>query len=240
VLAADATGAWFVGASEKPLLTHLFAGARAKREYPLDVAPSGVAVGYDAVWVVGRGAHAYQLLRIDPATGRVTARATFPASSSIDSVAVGFGYVWVVGSADATLYRIAPRTAKPSGHVVVGNPPATRPQLTNHGDDFVNVAYTTRWGSGASVDPSSLSFFDNACSCQPDWGENTSAFGSWWFDDWPTGSVYRQWALHGPTRHIAVTENLPVGRGPCLTSIAIGAGSVWVTVAPSTNYTCTR
>ena len=90
------------------------------------------------------------------------------------------------------------------------------------------------------MDPSSLSFYDNACSCQPNWGENASGFGSWWFDDWPTGSVYRQWAADGDTRQIAVTENVPVGRGPCLTSMAIGAGSFWVTVAPSVNYTCIR
>ena len=239
-LAADSTGAWFVSASGKPLLTHLLAGRRENREYPLAIAPSGVAVGDSAVWVVGRGARGYQLLRIDPASGRVTARTTFPASSPIDSVAAGFGFVWVVGSADATLYRINTRTANRAGKVVVGNPPATRPQLTYYGRNLVNVGYTTKWGSGASVDPSSLTFFDNPCSCQMYWGENASGFGSWWFDDWPTGSVYRQWSLNGPTRRIAVAENLPVGRGPCLTSMAIGARSVWVTVAPSDNYTCIR
>jgi hypothetical protein len=239
-LAADATGAWFVSASGKPLLTHLLAGRRRTHQYALDLTPSGVAVGYGAVWVVGRGAHDYQLLRIDPGTGRVTARRTFPDSSPVDSVAVAFGSVWAVGSADATLYRINPRTAEPSGHVVVGNPPAGRPQPTNHGEDWVNVPYTTVAGSMASVYPASLTYFENECSCQPDSGENTSAFGSDWFDDWPTGSVYRMWAVNGPTRRIAVAANLPVGGGPCLTSMAIGAGSAWVTVAPSSGYTCAR
>ena len=242
VLAADASGAWFISGDlhGKALLTHLPAGARGKREYPLAHTPTGVAVGKAAVWVVGRGANDYQVLRIDPATGRVTARTRFVASSGIDSIAVGFGRVWVVGSADATLYRIDPRTARRAGHVVLGHPPATRPQLTSYGGDLVNVGYTTRWGSAASVDPSSLTFYDNGCSCQPDWGENASSFGSWWFDDWPTGSVYRQWSANGSTIPIAVTENRPVGRGPCLTSMAIGAGSFWVTVAPSVNYTCIR
>ena len=242
VLAADASGAWFISGDlhGKALLTHLPAGARGKREYPLAHTPTGVAVGKAAVWVVGRGANDYQVLRIDPSTGRVTARTRFAASSAIDSIAVGFGRVWVVGSADATLYRIDPRTARRAGHVVLGNPPATRPQLTSYGGDLVNVAYTTKWGSGASVDPSSLTFYDNAGGSQPDWGENASSFGSWWFDDWPTGSVYRQWSANGPTLPIAVTENRPVGRGPCLTSMAIGAGSFWVTVAPSVNYTCIR
>ena len=242
VLAADASGAWFISGDlhGQALLTHLLAGAGGKREYRLDHTPSGVAVGKGAVWVVGRGTHDYQLLRIDPTTARVTARTRFPASSPIDSIAVGHGFVWIVGSADATLYRINPRTAKQAGHVVLGHPPATRPQLTSYGGNLVNVGYTTTWGSGASVDPSSLTFYDNACSCQQNWGENASAFGSWWFDDWPTGSVYRQWSPNGDTRQIAVTENVPVGRGPCLTSMAIGGGSFWVTVAPSVNYTCIR
>jgi len=209
--------------------------------YPLDVAPSAVAVGYGAVWVVGRGAHDYRLLRIDKATGRETARTRFAASTPIDSVATGFGFVWVVGSADATLYRIDPRTATRSGHVVVGHPPAARRQLTSWGPPLVNVPYTTKAGSSASVDPSTLSFFDNACGfCEPDWGEVTSAFGSWWWGDWPTGSVYRQWYWSGPTRLSAVTENEPTGGGPCLTSIAIGAQSAWVTVAPPAGFTCIR
>jgi hypothetical protein len=243
VLAAGASGAWFISGDlyGKALLTHLLAGARGKREYHLDHTPTGVAVGEDAVWVVGRGAHDYQVLRIAPATGRVTARTRFSESRPIDSIAVGFGDVWVVGSADATLYLINPRrTAKPSGQVVVGNPPAGRPQLTSYGGNLVNVPYTTKWGSVASVSPSSLTFYDNGCSCQPDWGENASGFGSWWWDDWPTGSVYRQWAPNGATRRIAVLANLPLGRGPCLTSMTIGADSFWVTVAPSMNYTCSR
>ena len=242
VLAADASGAWFISGDlhGKALLTHLPAGARGKREYPLSHTPTGVAVGKAAVWVVGRGANDYRVLRIDPGTGRVTARTRFAASSAIDSIAVGFGRVWVVGSADATLYRIDPRTARRGGQVVLGNPPATRPQLTSYGENLVNVAYTTKHGSGASVDPASLTFYDNAGGSQPGWGENASAFGSWWFDDWPTGSVYRQWSMNGPTLPIAVTENRPIGRGPCLTSMAIGAGSFWVTVAPSVNYTCIR
>jgi hypothetical protein len=52
--------------------------------------------------------------------------------------------------------------------------------------------------------------------------------------------VYRQWSRNGDTRRIAIVADLPVGRGPCLTSMAIGAGSFWVTVAPSVNYTCIR
>ena len=200
VLAADATGAWFVSASGRPLLTHLFAGARAKREYPLDVTPSGVAVGYDAVWVVGRGAHAYQLLRIDPATGRVTARATSqrPRRSILSLSALapyGSSGRPTQPSTGSPARRQTVRTRgdrKSAGHAAAADELRGRPRQRRVHDQM---------GVGRqSVDPSSLSFFDNAGGSQPDWGENTSAFGSWWFDDWPTGSVYRQWAMNGPTR----------------------------------------
>ena len=70
VLAADASGAWFVNgilgiAGARPVLTMVLPGGRGKREYRLDVTPTGVAVGEGAVWVVGRGAHDYQVLRIE-------------------------------------------------------------------------------------------------------------------------------------------------------------------------------
>ena len=99
VLAADASGAWFISGDSRQGSAHASLG-RCTREarVPAHLTPTGVAVGKAAVWVVGRGAHDYQVLRIDPATGRVTARTSFPASSAIDSIAVGFGAVWVVGS----------------------------------------------------------------------------------------------------------------------------------------------
>ena len=82
VLAADTAGAWLVGvdARGRSYLTRVFSGPRGKREYRLQDEPRAVAVGYGAVWVVVRGARDNQLLRIDPATGKVTKRTRFPAS----------------------------------------------------------------------------------------------------------------------------------------------------------------
>src|SRR5262249_46611483 len=69
VLAADASGAWFVSGGEfaRARLTHIVAGGGRKREYPLDLTPTGVAVGRRAVWVVGHRGREYRLVRIDPA-----------------------------------------------------------------------------------------------------------------------------------------------------------------------------
>ena len=61
-------------------LTRVFSGIRGKREYRLEDEPRAVAVGYGAVWVVVHGARDNQVLRIDPATGKVTKRTHFPSS----------------------------------------------------------------------------------------------------------------------------------------------------------------
>ena len=56
VLAADASGAWFVGggtAGSRAVLVHVAVGQLRERKYPLHVTPTGVAVSGTAVWVVG-------------------------------------------------------------------------------------------------------------------------------------------------------------------------------------------
>ena len=79
----------------RPYLTRVFSGFRGKREYRLPGKPRAIAVGYGAVWVVVHGAVDNQLLRIDPATGRVTTADAFPRSSPIDGLAAGLGSVWL-------------------------------------------------------------------------------------------------------------------------------------------------
>jgi YVTN family beta-propeller protein len=163
VLAADASGAWFVSGGHgggQPLLTRIPVHGR-KREYRLDVRPTGVAVGDRAVWVVGRAKHDYQVLRIDPANGRVDARTRFRTSTPVDSIAFGYGAVWVVGSANATLYRIDARTARRDGRLVVGTSRAGRPEIMRRGAD-IWVREIGRPGSNGTtirVDPSALSIY---------------------------------------------------------------------------------
>jgi hypothetical protein len=269
VLAADAYGAWYISGDlhagttvsdepdptvsgnavvtkRRPQLTHLLGGTHRTLEYPLELTPTGVAVGERAVWVVGHAAHDYQVLRINPANRHVR-RIHF--ATPIESIAVAFGYVYVVDSRHATLYQINARTSKPARKAVLGNAPASRPELLSEDghaygvEDVVVVAYTTAGGSVAWVGGLGLAFIGEIpCGCRPGSGDELTAFGSDWRDDWPTGTVdhERSFSDSGPSHPIAVTATPPVDGGPCLTSMAAGAGSVWLTVGPpdSSYYAC--
>ncbi len=242
VLAADASGAWFVtggfdGDQDHSLLTRIPVTGR-KREYRLDVTPTGVAVGKGAVWVVGRGAHDYQVLRIEGSTGRIEARTRFPASNPIDSIGMGYGAVWVVGSADATLYRIDARTAKRDGQVVLGTSRASRPEMMPRGHD-IWIRQDGSPGTTTRIDPSSPTILEQDPCCSPAWGEDRGQLGALWWYTWQTGSLFRQEYANGPRRTIHVTSSQPDAGGPCLTSITVGSGSLWLTASQSPdNYTC--
>jgi serine/threonine-protein kinase len=237
VLAADASGAWFVngGSYDQPRLTHIPAGGGRNRVYPLDLTPTGVAVGGDAVWVVGHRGPEHQVLRIDPATGRVTATTRFPARARVDSIAFGFGRVWVISSQTATAYRIDPRSARRSAAVVAGTSTrATRPEIDRYRHD-VEFHLTAHGGSDWSIDPSTLTLTYGGSYAPADWGEYNGDFGALWWYDWPSGAVNRQEAPNVPPRTIHVTASQPEAGGPCLTSIAAGSGSIWVTAAAGTS-----
>jgi serine/threonine protein kinase len=237
VLAADASGAWFVdggSGGDPPLLTRIPADGR-KQEYRLDLKPTGVAVGAGAVWVVGRAGHEYQVLRIDPASGRVDARTRFAISMPVDSIAFGYGAVWAVGSDNATLYRIDAHTAKRNGRLVVGTSGAGRPEIMPRGGDIWirNSGNPGSNGAGTRIDPSTLSIVGNDPCCLPDSGEDRGELGALWWYTWQTGSLFRQQYARGPIRIIRITKTPPDANGPCLTSIATGSASLWLTAAPS-------
>lgn len=236
VLAADVSGAWFVngGVYDEPRLTHVLAGGGRKRAYRLDLTPTGVATGSGDVWVVGHHERDYQVLRIDPSTGRVTARTRFPARSRVDSIAFGYGAVWVMSSSTATAYRIDPRSARRTGSVVVGSSHATRPQIMPRGHE-IWLRLTEGGGTDASIDPSTLTSSLIGSFGPPDWGEYRGDLGALWWYDWPTGTVDRQEVANGPIRTIHVTESQPQAGGSCLTSMTIGSGSLWVTAAAGTS-----
>ena len=236
VLAARTGEAWVIGRgpSRRSLLTRIRSGG-ARREFPLDRSPRAVAVGFDAVWVVARGRLDNQVLRIDPETGAVTARTRFPVGAPIDSIMTAFGAVWVVSSTKGTLYRIDPRTAVITGKVALGAR-ATRP-LAIAGTVWVGLAY--HGGVTAWIEPGSLFETTDPC-CTPDAGGGAWGFGSLWWYDWPSGSVTRQDGAAAPIRTIRLMRASPIGDGPCLTSLALGAGAAWVTARASSNATCRR
>jgi hypothetical protein len=218
------------------------AGGGRKRQYPLDVTPTGVAVGGGAVWVVGHRVRDYQVLRIDPATGRVTARTRFPASFPVASIAFGYGAVWVVSSPNATLYRIDPRSARTTGSVEIGSSRAARPEVMPRTHDiWVNLA--GGGGTQVSVDPSTLRPSFAPSTGPPDWGEARWDSGALWWYDWPSGAVSRLEFAIGPSSlwTIDVTGSPSSGGKPCLTSMTIGSGSLWVTAAdPPYGSPCVR
>ena len=227
VLAADRTGGWLVGVDQRGrfLLTRVPTAGRGKRTYVLDHEPRAVAVGYGAVWIVARGPRDNQVLRIDPATGRVTRRTRFRASSPIDGLAVGLGGVYVVASSTATLYRVDPRSGRVTALIDLGER-ATRPVVVL---GSIWVTLTDHGGDTLIVDPRTLYLEPLGC-CSPERGFFAAGHGSIWTYDTPTGTVVR-WdgRTHQVAANIRVTDP-PFFDGPCLSSIAAGAGAVWVTV----------
>jgi hypothetical protein len=90
------------------------------------------------------------------------------------------------------------------------------------------------------IDPSTLTINQVDPCCPSDWGEDRGDLGALWWYTWQTGSLLRQEYANGPVRTIHVTSTQPDANGPCLTSIAIGSGSLWLTAAPSADggFTC--
>jgi streptogramin lyase len=237
VLAADNAGAWFVSAGldgHHPLLIRVPATGRA-HAHRLDVTPTGVAVGDGAVWVVGQADHGYEVLRLDPVTGGVQTRTRFRSSMPVKSIAFGYGSAWVVDSSHAVLYRLDGRTGKREGRLVVGTSRAARPEIMPRGGDLWVRQAGSHGSNGATtrVAPSPLSIEQEDACCSPDWGEDRGDLGGLWWYSWQTGSLFRQEGDGGPIRTIRLTRTQPDANGPCLTSIAIGSGSLWLTAAPS-------
>jgi serine/threonine protein kinase len=251
VLAADQSGAWFIEGGtpgRRARLAYLPVGRFGMQdEYKLPVSfrPTGVAVPArgGAVWVVGHDPRGDAVLRIDKSNGQVT-ETRFPASARIDSIAYGYGAVWVLSSAKATLYKINPHTARLAGKpLVIAHSRATRPEIINRGDDiFVRV--TGGGGAVYGIRPSPLGIEGGHGPPEgygpPRWEEYLGGFGTLWWYDQPSGFVSRQEDLEKPTE-IKVTRTWAKNGGPCITSFAQAAGSVWVTVAPlSSRPLCRR
>jgi streptogramin lyase len=233
VLAADANGAWLVGVDRRgrSLLTLVPTGG-GRRNYVLQDRPVAVATGLRAVWVLERGARGEKLLRLDPATGTMAAEARFPASARVDSMTVAFRDVWLVSSSTAMLYRFDPRLAA-IDHVDLGQS-AARPNAL-FGAVWVGVS--DNGGDTVVVDPKTLTSYSFGC-CAGSMvnGDNVEAFDSAWSYDVADGEVQR-WDPPN-LAHVTQITDAPLYDGSCMTSITAGGGAVWVTLAPSVNYSC--
>jgi protein kinase-like protein len=241
VLAADRGGAWLVGVDlrGRALLTRILTEGRGKRVYVLDHEPRAVGVGYGAVWVVLRDARDSQVLRIDPDTGEVDKRTRFSASSPIDGLAVGLGSVWVVASSTGMLYRIDPRSAHVTGRVdLLAHDLLARAARPVVALGSIWVGLSDSGGGTRVVDPRTLSVRLYLDCCPLEWGYFTAGFGSVWLYDMPTGNVVRWDGQTHDSDSVVHLTDPPFYKGMCLTSIAAGAGAVWVTVAANLNYHC--
>jgi class 3 adenylate cyclase len=228
VLDADARGAWLIGVDDagRPLLERMLAGGEGTRTFPLEQKPRSVAVGEGAVWVLVHGGREDQVLRIDPATGEISARARFPASPGIDSLDVGLGAVWAVSSSTAELYKVDPDSAETTGRVDLGQR-AGRPYVRF---GAVWVGLSDGRGKTALVYPQHLIPVYLPCCRLGKGYETATGFGSIWYDHRPTGTVVR---FEAASKEIAasIPVTAPHWNGLCLTSIAAGSDGVWVTVA---------
>ena len=250
VLAADQYGAWLVSidAQGRSSLTLVLPGG-GRRSYLLPGRPEAVATGLRAVWLIDHGARQDRLLRLNPATGKITVQARLPASWRVDSLTVGYGYVWLVSSSTATLYRIDPRLAaidrvdlRKADADFTGALTATlsagRPSAV-FGDVWVGLSS----GDTVRINASTVGIDDdyNCCTGANVNGGDVEAFGSDWVNNVAYGEVTR-WDPPNPAGATQVTDPLS-SDGNCLTSIAAAGGAVWVTLAaPETaadgNPTC--
>ena len=237
VLAADANGAWIVGDDPRgrSLLTRVRMGGGGERSYPLERQPRAVAVDGGAVWVLGRGAPEDELLRLDPATGRVTGRVRFPAGVHVDGLALGFGAVWVVSSSTATLYRIGPTALAVTGQVDVGTKAGRPGAWLGH----VWVAVSDNGGDTIVVEPQTLVPYPLGCCPLKRNSFIVGGLGSTWGIDAAAGKVIRWNSAYILDKVIQVTDP-PFYDGSCLTSISAGAGAVWVTLGPALGYACSQ
>ncbi len=126
----------------------------------------GLAAGGGSVWVGGLGSG--DVLRLDPATGKVVARVT--AGARIFNLASAPGAVWAVGNASGTVARIDTKTSKVTATVPVGLQPYDvawgfgSAWVSNAGDGTVSritgrkVVKTIKVG----VEPNGLSVYQGA------------------------------------------------------------------------------
>jgi len=238
VLAANSYGAWIVGVdhSGHGVLTLVPRTGGQPHDYRLRGRPVAVTTGAHAVWALVDGSRRDRLIRLNPTNGSQRVQWTFPVSSGADALTYGFKDVWIVGQKNGTLYRFDPRV-KSHRQVNLDHPQrAGRPSALS-GNIWVGTS-SYRYNSIPLVDPSTVQI-DGSLDGGPGTGIGSAtagAFGAAWDYDVGHGEVH-SWHPPNPAASLQVTDQ-PNFDGSCLTSLAAGGGAIWVTLAPSIDFTC--
>ena len=242
VLAADAAGAWVVGGGEgkENLLTRILADGQGKREYRLTDTPSAVAVAQGAVWVVTnrdppppfsltpRPYKRSYVLRVEPDTGTVTRRLPFSPTDPVDGLAIANGAAWVMDVDNARLHRVDLGSGG-SRRRDLGDGAA--PPVAGFGSLWVCVS--NPGSSMVRIDPRTFRTTFTLNSLPAEDGHFAVGYGSLWRHNSPSGDLLRFDPETGKVSGaIRVSPEPPMdGRGLIPTSVAAGAGSVWITVS---------
>ena len=236
VLAADAYGAWVVGLDHRGrgvLALVPWGGGRPQR-YVLGGRPVAVATGRRSVWVITDGSSTDRLVRLEPATGRMTVQWRFRVSRKVDALSLGFNDVWIVGGKTGRLYRFDPLAHRVNSIDLgqrAGRPAAIFGQIwvgvSDHGYKNIDLV------NPRTLEPAG--YLDGGVGTGIG-SDFATAFGSLWGYDIGRGEVQRWYPPNlGPV--VQVTD-APYYDGSCMTSLTAGDRAVWVTLAPSIQSTC--
>ena len=210
---AASAGAVWVTHPDIGTVTKIDSDEREVRDsIPVGEDPTGIAFGFDSVWVVNSGERSVS--RISPQTNQVVGEA-MEVGNGPTSIAAGEGAVWVTNRFDGTLSRIDPDTDKVVEEIPVG----LDPRGIAIGFDSVWVALAGE-NRVVRIDPTTNDVIQpigvgnapDSLAASPDavWVANT-------LDDTVT-------KIDPETNSVAVT--IPVGARP--SGIAVVQGTVWV------------
>ena len=239
VLAADAEGAWLIGrVGNESVLTRIGSDGRGTRERRLEGELKAIAVGEGAVWILAHRGRSDSIIRVDPRSGVVTRRTRMPdgfagatvgaaarraSSGRLDGLAVGGGSVWASSTQAGTLYRLDPTTGAVRLRDLGGV--ALRP-VFGFGRIWMCVDRTMQ-----RIDPRTLKATRSGTGLDGE-REYVPGYGSMWRHDAASGTLMRFDPRTGDVAGLTPLPGLnPHGHEDAVTSIAAGAGGVWLTVA---------
>jgi streptogramin lyase len=237
VLAADAEGAWVIGrVGNESVLTRIGSDGHGTRERRLEGELKAIAVGEGAIWILGHRGRSDSIIRVDPRSGVVTRRTRMPdgfagaavsaaarraSSGRLDGLAVGGGSVWAAATQAGTLYRVDPTTSAVRLRDLGG---VTLRPVFGFGRVWMCVD-----GTMQRIDPRTLRDSRSGTGLGGE-REYVPGYGSMWRHDGASGTLMRFDPQTGDVAGLTPLPGLNRHEG-AVTSIAAGAGGVWLTVA---------